>query len=73
MRNHLIGNFVRFFLLAVLCAGVCRAQGTADDYQRAVKFIQANALRLAKMGDVMPHWINGTSRFWYNLDRKSVV
>ncbi len=69
MFKRLIVNSMRFLLMAAVCGGVyvsmCRAQGTAEDYQRAVKFIQANATRVSKMGDVTPHWINGTSRFWY--------
>ena len=67
MFKRLIGFSMRCVLLAVICVGVGRAQGTADDYQRAAKFIQANAVRLAKMGDVAPHWIVGTNRFWYRL------
>ena len=67
MFKRLTRNFLGFLLLVAACAGVCRAQGTADDYQRAAKFIQANAVRLAKIGDVAPHWIAGTSRFWYRM------
>src|SRR5208282_4440999 len=42
-----------------------RAQGTLEDYQRAQKFLPGNARHLFTSGDVMPHWIEKTDRFWY--------
>jgi dipeptidyl-peptidase-4 len=42
-----------------------RAQGTLEDYQRAQKFLPGNARHLFTSGDVIPHWIEKTDRFWY--------
>jgi dipeptidyl-peptidase-4 len=42
-----------------------RAQGTLEDYQRAQKFLPGNARHLFTSGDITPHWIEKTDRFWY--------
>lgn len=59
----------RRFSLALAClllfSTCCWAQGTLEDYQRAEKFLSGNARRLYTSGDVMPHWIEKTRRFWY--------
>ncbi|HLX00281.1 MAG TPA: DPP IV N-terminal domain-containing protein [Candidatus Acidoferrales bacterium] len=67
MFNRVAATFLRITLLAVFGAVACQAQGKAEDYQRATNYIQANAAKLEKLGDVAPHWINETSRFWYRL------
>jgi len=67
MFNRITGLFLRFSILAVCVVVACHAQGKAEDYQRATTYIQANAAKLEKLGDVAPHWINETSRFWYRL------
>ena len=41
------------------------AQGTLEDYQRAERFLPGNLRHHAFPGDVMPHWVEKTSRFWY--------
>jgi dipeptidyl-peptidase 4 len=48
-----------------LAASQVKAQGTLEDYQRAQKFLPGNARHLFTSGDVMPHWIEKTDRFWY--------
>jgi dipeptidyl aminopeptidase/acylaminoacyl peptidase len=54
---------IAFF--AALMTGQTIAQGTLDDYQRAQRFLPGNARHLVIDGDVTPHWIAKTSRFWY--------
>ena len=41
------------------------AQGTLEDYQRAVKFLPGNLARAYSTGDVFPTWIEKSDRFWY--------
>lgn len=59
-----------FILLAPLFFTVhsdsCRAQGTAQDYQRAEQFLGGNLRHHAYIADVTPHWISKTNRFWYS-------
>jgi dipeptidyl-peptidase 4 len=42
-----------------------KGQGTLEDYQRAQKFLPGNARHLFTSGDITPHWIEKTDRFWY--------
>ncbi len=56
------GITIAFLFLA---ASQVKAQGTLEDYQRAQKFLPGNARHLFTSGDVMPHWIEKTDRFWY--------
>ena len=44
-----------------------RAQGTAQDYQRAALFQTGGHRKLVNFGEVQPHWIEKTSRFWYRV------
>jgi len=64
-----IPSVVHRLILAVaflpLVASQADAQGTADDYQRAAKFLPGNARHLFTTGEVMPHWIEKTDSFWY--------
>lgn len=41
------------------------AQGTLEDYRRAEGFLPRNIRRLVSVGDVSPHWIEKSNRFWY--------
>src|ERR1700730_10168952 len=41
------------------------AQGTLADYQRAERFLPGKTRHLIFSGDVTPHWIEKTDRFWY--------
>jgi hypothetical protein len=41
------------------------AQGTLEDYQRAVKFLPGNLAHTYSTGDVFPSWIDKSDRFWY--------
>jgi dipeptidyl-peptidase 4 len=41
------------------------AQGTLEDYQRAVRFLPGNLHHHVFSGDVSPHWVEKTNRFWY--------
>jgi dipeptidyl aminopeptidase/acylaminoacyl peptidase len=40
-------------------------QGTLADYERAVKFLPPHVRHLVAEADVIPHWIEKSSRFWY--------
>ena len=40
-------------------------QGTLEDYQRAVRFLPGNLRHKVFPGDVSPHWVDKTDRFWY--------
>lgn len=42
-----------------------QAQGKAEDYARAERFLPWNARRLAFEAVVEPRWISGSQRFWY--------
>src|SRR5215469_7343699 len=55
-------SVVALLLLVSTCGW---AQGTLEDYQRAAKFLPGNARHLYTSGDVMPHWIEKSDRFWY--------
>jgi hypothetical protein len=41
------------------------AQGLREDYARAERFLNDEIRKLAFDGQVDPHWMAGTSRFWY--------
>src|SRR5437867_10488747 len=56
--------------LAVLAVVLCSpapasAQGQRSDYARAQQFLPEEIRKLAFDGQVDPHWMPGTSRFWY--------
>jgi len=65
LRRPIIALALIAFPAALLLVGSARAQGTLEDYQRAQKFLPGNARHLYTTGDVMPHWIEKTDRFWY--------
>ncbi len=48
-------------LLTMQAAG----QGTLENYQRAVRFLPGNLLHRVFPGEVTPHWVEKTNRFWY--------
>src|SRR5437867_1384237 len=48
-----------------LSATTAWAQGRRDDYDRAEKFLPERINDLAYDGQVEPHWIGKTDRFWY--------
>ena len=50
------------FLLLTLPA---IAQGKLEDYQRAARFLPGNLRHRVFLGEVTPHWIEKTERFWY--------
>jgi dipeptidyl aminopeptidase/acylaminoacyl peptidase len=52
-------------LLLLVAALSARAQGTLDDYQRAERFLPQKMRKLVFSGDVAPHWIEKSNRFWY--------
>lgn len=52
----------------LLCAPMAAAQGTRDDYARAERFLNDDIKSIAYDGQVDPHWIAGTDRFWYLKD-----
>lgn len=68
MTIHMIRR--RFGLAAALVLflmPLCtKAQGTLADYQRAEKFLGANARKLYSPGDVNANWIEHSDRFWYS-------
>ncbi|HEY2820046.1 MAG TPA: DPP IV N-terminal domain-containing protein [Candidatus Acidoferrum sp.] len=61
---------LHFILLTPLFFGIqaetCRAQDTAQDYQRAEQFLGGNLRHHAYVADVTPHWIAKTNHFWYS-------
>ncbi len=63
--GRLITSIALVLSSALLVVPAARAQGTLDDYQRAQKFLPGNARHLYTSGDVMPHWIEKSDRFWY--------
>ncbi len=65
---------LRRTLMPALVAASCLApslaagQGTRDDYARAERFLNDDIKKLAFDGQVDPHWLRGTDRFWYLND-----
>ncbi|HTS12676.1 MAG TPA: DPP IV N-terminal domain-containing protein [Candidatus Limnocylindrales bacterium] len=55
-------------LFFVFWSTSAHAQGTLGDYQRAEKFLPGNARHLFTTGDVSPHWIEKSHRFWYRRE-----
>src|SRR5207247_9166162 len=60
----------RHVALAALIAGFwlpasALAQGQRSDYARAQQFLPEEIRKLAFDGQVDPHWMPATSRFWY--------
>ena len=41
------------------------AQGTLVDYRRAERFLPGNLRQHIVLGEITPHWIGKTDRFWY--------
>lgn len=65
---NILATFRRFtpaLAFLFLFSAHCLAQGTVEDYERAAKLLPGNARHLFTSGDVMPHWIEKTNRFWY--------
>lgn len=44
---------------------------TAADYEAAAALLQGNLKGLVKNATVEPHWLSGTTRFWYKRDGDS--
>jgi dipeptidyl-peptidase 4 len=59
--------YFRSFLFVALCIPSALAQGTLDDYKRAESFLPWNIEKQVREADVVPHWIEGTHRFWYRM------
>jgi len=49
----------------LLCGMPASGQGTLEDYQRAVRFLPGNLRHRIFLGEVTPHWVEKTNRFWY--------
>ena len=49
----------------LLCGMPASGQGTLQDYQRAVRFLPGNLRHRIFLGEVTPHWVEKTNRFWY--------
>ena len=55
-------------LITLGLAGVCKAQGTKEDYQRAEKFLHFNVYHLVQNLNLNPNWIDKSSDFWYKKE-----
>jgi dipeptidyl aminopeptidase/acylaminoacyl peptidase len=53
---------------ALLAPTLASAQGTREDYARAEQFLNDDVKKIAFDGQVNPHWIDRTDRFWYLND-----
>lgn len=51
--------------LLLLSSGPVFAQGTLEDYNRAYSLRQKFSGYQVYHSDVNPHWVTGTSSFWY--------
>ena len=51
--------------VVLLVSSSAVAQGTRSDYLRAERFLGDEIRKLAFDGQVDPHWIGRTTRFWY--------
>lgn len=58
-------RWTRFLALFCLSACAAGAQGTREDYQRAMQFLPGNLRHHVYIAEVTPHWIAKTNRFWY--------
>jgi hypothetical protein len=67
-RSALLSAFA-----ACLFAGAGFAQGTLADYQRAERFLPGNLRQLYTSGEITPHWLGHTSRFWYRHVRPASI
>nr|HEV7955170.1 DPP IV N-terminal domain-containing protein [Candidatus Acidoferrales bacterium] len=65
MRAKYFGFILVLMLAGALCPARSRAQGTLQDYQRASQFLPDKLARIVSFGEVTPHWIEESSRFWY--------
>ncbi len=67
-RSALLSAFA-----ACLFARTSFAQGTLADYQRAERFLPGNLRQLYTSGEITPHWLGHTSRFWYRHVRPASI
>ena len=58
-------RWVMRVLFALLVPFSARAQGTLADYQRAERLGPQKMRKLVFSGELTPHWIEKTNRFWY--------
>jgi len=61
----------KIFLIAIILIATLSdlfSQGTAEDYQRAEKFLHFNVYKLAQNLYLNPNWIGNTSNFWYKTE-----
>src|SRR5213593_4885376 len=62
------------FAIALVLTGSLAApvpaasQGLRTDYARAQQFLPEEIRKLVYDGQVDPHWMAGTSRFWYQKE-----
>jgi dipeptidyl-peptidase 4 len=52
-------------VISVLSSAMLQAQGTTADYQRAEKFLRKNVEKRVFQDNIIPRWIEKTSRFWF--------
>lgn len=57
--------FLRIAVSLLLSSGPAFAQGTLEDYNRAYSLRQKFSGYQVYHSDVNPHWVTGTSSFWY--------
>ena len=65
IRHRLLGLTAAAMLVG---PSVAYGQGTRQDYLRAERFLNDAVNRLAYDGQIDPHWIDGSDRFWYVKD-----
>src|ERR1700691_2997686 len=64
-RSHSVIRSVAFLLALLAVPAICSAQGTREDYERAEKFLAGNLQHSVYVANVVPNWLNKSSRFWY--------
>ena len=52
-------------LIGLALPWIGSAQGTREDYERAEKFLPGNLQHSVYVANVVPNWLNKSSRFWY--------
>ncbi len=65
MRAKYLGYIMLLMVAGAMSPVRSRAQGTLEDYQRASQFLPGKISRKVSFGEVTPHWIEESSRFWY--------
>src|SRR5258708_2767330 len=55
-------------IVASVAPRLASAQGRRDDYARAQQFLNDDIKKIAFDGQVDPHWLGETDRFWYLND-----